>query len=114
MVAGNGAAVKDGKDHKMSQGDLASIMAKAHRQAELRQVSLGKNFYPRLARYARELLGEGVDARDVEYAAGKVIEGQHSPFLLRSFVAGRLGSRGGTKAPDAYDQAVQDFPDYSH
>jgi hypothetical protein len=74
---------------------------------------LDKSFFPRLGHYAKLLLEEGSHPEDIKFAVRKVIEGGHSPYLLRSFVIARVGPRGTAPRDEAYDQAVSDFPDYS-
>lgn len=74
-------------DHKQ----LQMVMATLEEKAALYQTSLPKNFRPRLARYAKELLKEGYNIKDIIFAVDPLVRGNHSPFLLRSFVNKRLG-----------------------
>lgn len=94
-----------------STRDLQSIMAQAHHQAAFSKKPLEKSFFPRLARYSKELLEEGFHPQDIQFAVRRVIEGGHSPYLLRSMVQDRLQPR---TPVNEYEQTTVDFPDYSY
>ena len=92
----------------MANPKLALVMATAEQKAAFYKTPLPKDFKPRLAKYARDMLDEGFHVEDLNYAVDRIIAGGHSPFLIRSFVHDRLG----TSKESTAESAWADFPDF--